>query len=446
MFDNVRSKWLQVLRRPARLGQLFSGYHAPQALVHTVLNRVGVKVEDLAAEGAGLKQGLVLGGVKVVGGGKQGPGGTLGEWGEWELHRLVAHFLAARFPFLLALNKSDLPAAAGNIERVLQAYPHDAAVAVSAAAEVQLCQWRRAGVVGYLHGAATAAATAPTAATAAAATAATTAATAAGDGGCFSSAAVADGLHGEEVAVSHHVEVAAAADAMTQEAAAAVAVAEKLPGICSRVLQPLGGTGALLALTTAMALKPPRWVYPIGDKQTCAALPARSAHSGSAGGLGGGVDAKARAAEGALAGVLRDCVLLKPGSTVEDVFAVLKWPPYLLLEGEFVRAEARVLKGLPEAAVAAIAGACRQEQQQVEVAQESAAYRTARAVAAAAQEAAAAAWGGSGLSSHAFRVVKKDELVGPDNCVLLLQTNRKAAWQAAAGATAAGGRHAPSKH
>ena len=30
---------------------------------------------------------------------------SLASWGEWELHRLVAHFLAARFPILLALNK-----------------------------------------------------------------------------------------------------------------------------------------------------------------------------------------------------------------------------------------------------------------------------------------------------------------------------------------------------
>lgn len=29
----------------------------------------------------------------------------LSVWGEWELHRLVAHFLAARFPIMLALNK-----------------------------------------------------------------------------------------------------------------------------------------------------------------------------------------------------------------------------------------------------------------------------------------------------------------------------------------------------
>lgn len=45
----------------------------------------------------------LLGGTKET----AGPVGnsSLASWGEWELHRLVAHFLAARFPILLALNK-----------------------------------------------------------------------------------------------------------------------------------------------------------------------------------------------------------------------------------------------------------------------------------------------------------------------------------------------------
>lgn len=38
--------------------------------------------------------------------------------------------------------------------------------------------------------------------------------------------------------------------------------------------------------------------------------------------LGSGLDAKARAAEGASPAVLRDCVLLKPGSDTEDLFEV----------------------------------------------------------------------------------------------------------------------------
>jgi hypothetical protein len=70
---------------------------------------------------------------------------------------------------------------------------------------------------------------------------------------------------------------------------------------------------------------------------------------------------------------------------------VLKRPPYcLLVEGEFVRAEARVL-----------------QQQQVGA-------------------------GAKQPTLHLMRVVRKDELLEPSNAVLLLQTNRKASWQHAA--------------
>eukprot|EP00983_Pelagomonas_calceolata_P029188 914939-Pelagomonas_calceolata.AAC.2 len=122
------------------------------------------------------------------------------------------------------------------------------------------------------------------------------------------------------------------------------------------------------------AMRPPAVVFPVGDLNTCTALPARTIATGG-GLLLGGEDAKARAAEGvwdvlpryiATAGgmpqdrqphmytgacasgtrptVLRDAVLMKPGSTPADLFSVLVRPPWQLLEGEFVRAEARVLQ------------------------------------------------------------------------------------------------------
>lgn len=235
---------------------------------------------------------------------------------------------------------------------MLAAYPHQAAVAISAAAERKLHTLRRGGLVQY-----------------------------------------------EDAASC--VQLIASADtqaAASQQAAAAV------HSIQQSVLGVYGTTGVLAALTCALALKPPRWVFPIGDRERCTALAAaptsRAGGGGGGGGgssssnkgskhggaaaasLGWGVDAKARAALGA--GVLRDCVLVKPGSRVEDVFWVLKRPPYALLEGDFVRAECRVL-----------------------------------------------GQGASPLSQHAakMRVVRKDELVGPSNAVLLLQTNRKVSWQ-----------------
>ena len=107
------------------------------------------------------------------------------------------------------------------------------------------------------------------------------------------------------------------------------------------------------------------------------------------------MDAKARAAQGAEAGVLRDCVLMKPGSRVEDVFWVLKRQPYSLLEGDFVRAECRVLQAAGEALGRGEQHQHQQQQQQ----------------------------------PAKMRVVRKDELIKPANAVMLLQTNRKVSWQ-----------------
>lgn len=261
-----------------------------------------------------------------------------------------------------------MPSAQDHIKSVLAAYPHLAAVAVSAAAESKLHQLRRQGLVVYDDAASTAQ-LAP-------------------------SAAAAVGAGGGD------------------QAAAAAA----LQSIQQSVLRVYGGTGVLAALTCAVALKPPRWVFPIADRDRCTALAAapsraggsagssgsgssRSKHGGSgASSLGWGMDAKARAAQGAEAGVLRDCVLMKPGSRVEDVFWCLKRPPYALLEGEYVRAECRVLQSQHPSATASAAAVADSGQQQ-------------------------------GSQQAKMRVVRKDELVGPSNCVLLLQTNRKVSWQ-----------------
>jgi hypothetical protein len=59
-----------------------------------------------AVQNAGLQGGTKESGVPA------NSSSILASWGEWELHRLVAHFLAARFPILLALNKVRAAAAA----------------------------------------------------------------------------------------------------------------------------------------------------------------------------------------------------------------------------------------------------------------------------------------------------------------------------------------------
>lgn len=303
--------------------------------------------------------------------------------------------------------QADLPSAQQNIRTVLSAYPHDAAVAVSPAAERKLQQLRRADQIAYLDAAATA-----------------------------------------SIVVTASAADSTADDSSSSSSKVAAAVVEE---VSSSVLQQYGSTGVLAALTCAVALKPPRWVFPIADRVSCTALAAviskptaaggaghhsshhggkssnsRGSHAAASAGsaLGWGLDAKARAAQGAAAGVLRDCLLLKPGSRVEDVYWVLKRPPYGLLEGDFVRAECRVLHAGSRTAGMTGDSARGQEAVQDTPGHESSAGQEQHER--------------HGLGTKVqCRVVRKDELVGPSNCVLLLQTNRKVSWQA----TAAGRKH-----
>ena len=51
----------------------------------------------------------------------------LDNWDQGDVHRLVSTFLGVRFPMALALNKSDIPSAATNITDVQEALPVDGA-------------------------------------------------------------------------------------------------------------------------------------------------------------------------------------------------------------------------------------------------------------------------------------------------------------------------------
>ena len=108
---------------------------------------------------------------------------------------------------------------------------------------------------------------------------------------------------------------------------------------------------------------------------------------------------------GAAAPRLQDCLQLKPGSTVGDVFEALKRGVLshsaAVVHGEFVRADARSLTVLTPP-------------------------KDASAVHAPVEQTAA-------------RVVqlRKDSVVNASNCVLRVQTNRKSVWQGGGGAAAA---------
>lgn len=98
---------------------------------------------------------------------------------------------------------------------------------------------------------------------------------------------------------------------------------------------------------------------------------------------------------------------------------VLKRPPYSLLEGDLVRAEYRVLAAQPRAL-----------------------HPSPSPPAPTGSGDAAAGCGAQGDEGHRpsdqqpqhgqWRLARKEEPLAPHNCVLLLLTNRRTAWQAAA--------------
>lgn len=150
--------------------------------------------------------------------------------------------------------------------------------------------------------------------------------------------------------------------------------------------------GVLEAVSAAVALKQPVYCYPVSDLDTEAPIGwtssmglANSTNNGNSDmskGLNKKTDIIPR---------LKDCLLLRPGSTVGDVFDALKRGalPHIIIQGEFVRAEG---KGL------------------------------------------AYCFNSDGIncgssSLNGKRQVGRDVVIDHTCCVIRIQTNRKAVWQ-----------------
>ena len=206
IYDNVRARWPSLCRRPERLSGMFTGYHCRPALAEEAMRRCGLQI---SGRRTAMAEALMT-------------------WGPAELHLLVAHFLRLRFPILLALNKADLPGAAEHVERVRKTWPHEPSVALSAATEWRLRQWRRAGVVAYVEGAAE------------------VQFVEVGSGG----KEVGNGGAAASKSKSHHPTAAERKEVL-------------------RVLSELGGTGVLDVFTRAVALKPPLVLFPVRDTESC---------------------------------------------------------------------------------------------------------------------------------------------------------------------------------
>ena len=207
----------------------------------------------------------------------------LRSWDEGDLYRLVAAFLGVRFPTALALNKSDLPSSKEHCEKIKKALPlHGAHVGVPMCA------------------------------------------------------------HQEMQFVRQHIYSAIARNSKK----------EVIPQTSSPPIR------VWKCLQSAMKLREPVLVFPISDKETYqplsgmfnlatrdASLPSFGMISclecskGTVPSMWDSENKMYYSNPGDIKGgqVLRDCLVMKPNSTVEDVFRALKNAG--VLSGEFVRAE-----------------------------------------------------------------------------------------------------------
>eukprot|EP00929_Paragymnodinium_shiwhaense_P118877 TRINITY_DN90777_c0_g1_i1.p1 TRINITY_DN90777_c0_g1~~TRINITY_DN90777_c0_g1_i1.p1 ORF type:complete len:929 (-),score=227.03 TRINITY_DN90777_c0_g1_i1:290-3076(-) len=280
IFCNVRAKWDSVRKRALRarhaanktmtgeavadrLFALFSGYHASKQLSTHVYEAMGCSLANIAD--------------------------TVLSWEEYDLHLLVACFLRARFPIVVALNKVDVPGAADRVKKVQETLGQASCMPVCAKAEWWLVEQSRKGHLTYTEG-----------------------------GG---------------------------ADTVVLAASAPEAVQQQWEQLRSRVLEPFGRTGVLDALTLAVLRRRPIFICPVVDFSSFQGLASASnssaaksgAEAGKGGrgrGKGGGYEQRSDADSKV---TLSTLVALRPASTVEEAFAVLSREQ--MLAGDFVRAE-----------------------------------------------------------------------------------------------------------
>ncbi|KAL1527869.1 hypothetical protein AB1Y20_009245 [Prymnesium parvum] len=147
VYENVRAKRRAWRKRPHKLPAMFSGYGAMPTLVDGALRRARGAAEGAAAEGTDVRLQRAAAAADHVAAAAMAAGHS-----DAELHRLVAHFVAARWPIMIALNKADHHSAAAHIARCRQLHPHRPMVPCSAASEVALLA--ASGGCGYVPGAA----------------------------------------------------------------------------------------------------------------------------------------------------------------------------------------------------------------------------------------------------------------------------------------------------
>jgi len=362
VYDNIASAWDKVLRKPSHLFNLFTGYQCPPSLAEAALRTCAPPLPPLEHVCA---------------------------WEADDVAALVDSFLALRFATVVCANKADLPASAQHIRslqaelRTLAPALAESVVPASALCEVALQQLERQGTAlrepsqdgsppGSAHSIRVRLLRLPGAADDAADTGVHNGATTgAADTG---TADIRVDTGADSGVDSGHLSKADAAalklarrcgyELVADDVPAAAALAQ-LPLILKAGLCVAGGVQA--TLQRAFWLRPPivviiritktnakakhrynnitdkdnnsthstgttynKKVFPVCDLATAKSYPLSEA-------------ALRDGEPGSDSAHVRDVLLLRPGSTVADLFGILLHAPYKLLGGEFVRAEGRPL-------------------------------------------------------------------------------------------------------
>lgn len=100
---------------------------------------------------------------------------------------------------------------------------------------------------------------------------------------------------------------------------------KELMEIKNSVLDVFGDTGVLRALSQAVSLRSPVYAFPVSCLDTCQSISVVTNEKPQ---------------------ILSDCIVLKPGTTVDKLFNIMLYRPVSLLAGEYVRAEAVDPKGV----------------------------------------------------------------------------------------------------
>jgi hypothetical protein len=122
------NKWDMICKKPTKLFNMFTGYHASKHLIQGLFTSQGITEKKMKAFFS-LNQ----------------------EDSEKLVHSLVIEFLKVRFPIMLALNKIDCTDSKTNIEKFQDKFKEMTMVPLSAKSECFLQKLKKEGLVQY-HG------------------------------------------------------------------------------------------------------------------------------------------------------------------------------------------------------------------------------------------------------------------------------------------------------